>query len=180
VAGLFFEASPLASGALLTTLHPLLENVLQTVDHFEISCLGGPFSWLEKPRNRMGARSGLYGGCSKWGSTDPIFPSQTQNSIQTSPHEISGLFKPRKGSPEARNFEMINGLSTFFRSGWSVVRTASLAKGGTSKKRQSLHLHKVPTRSNRVSSRTLETVLQFPSFSAPTSPKRYPPFRLIV
>jgi hypothetical protein len=50
----FFEVPPLASGALLTTLHPLLENVLlQTVDHFEISCLGAPFSWLEKPRNLM-------------------------------------------------------------------------------------------------------------------------------
>jgi hypothetical protein len=34
--GLFFEVSPLASDALLTTLHPVLENVLQTVDHFEI------------------------------------------------------------------------------------------------------------------------------------------------
>jgi hypothetical protein len=52
--GLFFEALPLASDALLTTLHPLLENVLQTVDHFEISCLGTPFSWLEKPRNLTG------------------------------------------------------------------------------------------------------------------------------
>jgi hypothetical protein len=50
----FFEVPPLASDALLTTLHPLLENVLQTVDHFEISCLGALFSWLEKPRNRMG------------------------------------------------------------------------------------------------------------------------------
>jgi hypothetical protein len=49
-----FEVPLLASDALLTTLHPLLENVLQTVDHFEISCLGAPFSWLEKPRNRMG------------------------------------------------------------------------------------------------------------------------------
>jgi hypothetical protein len=29
--GLFFEVSPLASDALLTTLHPLLENVLQAV-----------------------------------------------------------------------------------------------------------------------------------------------------
>jgi hypothetical protein len=27
----------MSSDALLTTLHPLLENVLQTVDHFEIS-----------------------------------------------------------------------------------------------------------------------------------------------
>jgi hypothetical protein len=50
----FFEVPPLASDALLTTLHPLLENVLQTVDHFEISCLGSPFSWLEMRRNRMG------------------------------------------------------------------------------------------------------------------------------
>jgi hypothetical protein len=50
----FFEVPILASDALLTTLHPLLENVLQRVDHFEISCLGAPFSWLEKPRNRMG------------------------------------------------------------------------------------------------------------------------------
>jgi hypothetical protein len=43
-----------ASDALLTMLHPLLENVLQTIDHFEISCLRAPFSWLEKPRNLMG------------------------------------------------------------------------------------------------------------------------------
>jgi hypothetical protein len=49
-----FEVPLFASDALLTTLHPLLENVLQTVDHFEIYCLGATFSWLEKPRNRMG------------------------------------------------------------------------------------------------------------------------------
>jgi hypothetical protein len=52
--GLFFEVLPLASDELLTTLYPLLENVLETVDHFEISCLGAPFSWMEKPRNRIG------------------------------------------------------------------------------------------------------------------------------
>jgi hypothetical protein len=46
------EVPRLASDALLTTLHPLLENVLQTVDYFEISCFGAPFSWLKKPRNR--------------------------------------------------------------------------------------------------------------------------------
>jgi hypothetical protein len=34
--------------------HPLLENMLQTVDHVEISFLRAPFSWLEKPRNFMG------------------------------------------------------------------------------------------------------------------------------
>jgi hypothetical protein len=52
--GLFSEVPPLASDALLTTLHHLLENVLQTVDHFEISYLGAFFSWLEKPRIAWG------------------------------------------------------------------------------------------------------------------------------
>jgi hypothetical protein len=63
--GLFFEVPPLASDAFLTTLHPLLENVLQTVDHFEISYLGAPFSWLEKPRNCMG-RDLNWILCSAW------------------------------------------------------------------------------------------------------------------
>jgi hypothetical protein len=59
--GLFFEVPPLASNSLLTTLHPLLKNVLQNVcrklqedsgtSGFD---LGAPFSWLEKPRNRIG------------------------------------------------------------------------------------------------------------------------------
>jgi hypothetical protein len=47
----------------------------------------------------------------------------------------------------------------FLRSSWSVVRSASLAKGGTSKKRPSPHLHEVPTRSNKVSPRTFQTAL---------------------
>jgi hypothetical protein len=63
--GLFFEVPPLASDALLTTLHPLLENVLQTVDHLEISSLGAPFPWLEKSRNRMG-RDLIWILCSAW------------------------------------------------------------------------------------------------------------------
>jgi hypothetical protein len=63
--GLFFEVPHLASNALLTTLHPLLENVLQTVDHFEISCLGAPFSWFEKPRSCIGRDLNLI-LCSAW------------------------------------------------------------------------------------------------------------------
>jgi hypothetical protein len=42
--GLLFEVPPLASNALLKMLHPLLKNLLQIVDHFEISCFGAPFS----------------------------------------------------------------------------------------------------------------------------------------
>jgi hypothetical protein len=50
--------------------------------------------------------------------------------------------------------------STFSRSGWSVL-SVSLAKGGTSKKRPSPHLHKLPTRSNKVGPRTFQTALVF-------------------
>jgi hypothetical protein len=50
----FFKVPLLASNALLTMLHPLLENMLQTIDQFEISCLRVPFSSSEKPRNLLG------------------------------------------------------------------------------------------------------------------------------
>jgi hypothetical protein len=52
--GFFFKVPPLLSIALLTMLHHLLKNVLQTVDHFKIFCLGTPSSWLKKPINHMG------------------------------------------------------------------------------------------------------------------------------
>jgi hypothetical protein len=55
---LFFEVPPLASNALLTTLHPLLKNVLQIVCHKLQEDSGtGNFDlliWLEKPKNHMG------------------------------------------------------------------------------------------------------------------------------
>jgi hypothetical protein len=50
--GLFFEVPPLASDALLTALHPLENVPLQTVDHFEMSCLGALFSWLKKKKKK--------------------------------------------------------------------------------------------------------------------------------
>jgi hypothetical protein len=51
--------------------------------------------------------------------------------------------------------------NTFLRSGWSVVSSALLAKGGTSKKRLSMHHHKVPIWSNKVSPRTFQMVLVY-------------------
>jgi hypothetical protein len=64
-----------------------------------------------------------------------------------------------KGAPrqEISKWPMV--CSTFSRSGWSVVRSALLAKRGTSKKRPSLHLHKVPTWSNKVSPWTFQMAL---------------------
>jgi hypothetical protein len=82
--GLLYEVPPLASDASLTTLHPLLENVLQTVDHFEISCLRAPFSWLQKPRNRMG-RDLNWILCSAWkkwvGGTPSEHPSYNSDLV---------------------------------------------------------------------------------------------------
>jgi hypothetical protein len=72
--GFFSEVLPLASDTLLTTLHPLLENVLQTVEHFGISCLGAPVSWLEEPRNRTGKDLNwiLCSAWKKWISGTPL------------------------------------------------------------------------------------------------------------
>jgi hypothetical protein len=54
--------------------------MLQTINNFFLP----PFSWLEKPRNCMGKVWTVW-WMFWWGSTDPLFPSRTQNSIQISP-----------------------------------------------------------------------------------------------
>jgi hypothetical protein len=98
--GLFFEVPPLASDALLTTLHPLPENVLQTVDHFEISFLGTPFSWLEKPRNRMGrVRCELYGGCSDGVPSIHFFQAEHRIQFRFRPMRFLGFSNHEKGAP---------------------------------------------------------------------------------
>jgi hypothetical protein len=59
------------------------------------------------------AKCELYGGCSN--RVPPIHFFQAEhNSIQITAHAISGVFQPWKGSSEARNFEMINGLQHIF------------------------------------------------------------------
>jgi hypothetical protein len=109
--GLFFELPPLASDVLLTTLHPLLENVMLTFDHFEISWLGAPFSWLEKSRGRdLDCMADVLMGFHRSTFSKP----NTEFNSDLAPHAISGLFHPRKGSSEARKFEVINGLAHVF------------------------------------------------------------------
>jgi hypothetical protein len=67
------------------------------------------------------------------------------------PMRFLGFSKHEKGDPRQEISKWSTVCSTFSRSGWSVVRSASLANGGTSKKRPSPHLHEIPTRSNKVS-----------------------------
>jgi hypothetical protein len=151
--GLFFEVPSLASAALLATLHPRLENVLQTVDHFEISCLETPFSWLKKPRNRMELNSVF--GLEKVDRWNPIRTSTIQ--CKSHPMRILGFSSHEKGAPRQEISKWSTVCSMFSRSGWSVVRSVSFDKGGTSEKRPLPHLHKVPTRSNEANPRTFQT-----------------------
>jgi hypothetical protein len=157
---LFFEVPPLVSDALLTRPHPLLENVLQTVDHFEISCLRAPLSWLQKPRNRMGARYELNSvfGLEKVDRWNPIRTSAIQS--RSRPMRFLGFSNQENGAPRQEISKWSTVCSTFSRSGWSVVRSASLAKGGTSEERPSPLLYKFPTRSNKASPRNLQTTLR--------------------
>jgi hypothetical protein len=114
-----------------------------------------------KAQKSHGARSGLCGRCSN--RVPPIYFFQTEHRIQfrSRPMRFLGFDNHEKGALRQEISKWSTVCSTFSRSGWSVVRSASLAKGGTSKKRPSPHLHKVPTRSNKVSPRTFQTALVY-------------------
>jgi hypothetical protein len=107
---------------------------------------------FEKAQKSHGARSELFGVCSN--GVPQISVSAFVATFQSHNADASQrlLHHPKKGSFKTT-------VTPFSRSGWSVVKSASLAKGGILKKRPSLHLHKVPTRSNKVSPRTLQTAL---------------------
>jgi hypothetical protein len=112
-----------------------------------------------KAQKSHGARCGLYGGCSN--GVPPIHFFQTEHRIQSRsrPIRFLGFSNHEKGAPRQEISKWSTVCSTFSRSGWSVVRSAPFAKGGASKKRPSPHLHKVLTRSNKVSPRTFQTAL---------------------
>jgi hypothetical protein len=93
--GLFSEVPPLAKDALLTTLHQLLENVLQTVDHFDISCL----FMVGKAQKPHGARSELNSvlDLEKANRWNPIRTSAIQSGSR--PMRFLGFSKHEKGAP---------------------------------------------------------------------------------
>jgi hypothetical protein len=88
------------------------------------------------------------------------------NTIRTSaiqsrscPMRFLGFSNHEKEAPRQEISKRSTVFSTFSRSGWSVVRSASFAKGGTSKNRPSPHPHKVQTGSNTMSPRTFQMTL---------------------
>jgi hypothetical protein len=155
---LFFRVPPLTSNALLTMLHPLSKNVLQTINHFKISCLGPSFSWLEKPRNHMGQDLNwiLCSAWKKWISGIPL--EHLPYSPYLAPYDL-WAFPTIKRELQGKNFTVINGLHHIFEKWMEHCKKSSLVSRGTSKKRLSPHLHKVLTWNNKVSPRTFQTAL---------------------
>jgi hypothetical protein len=113
------------------------------------------------PQKSNGARSELYSGCSN--GVPPIHFFQAEHRIQFRfrPTRFLGFSNHTKGAPRQEISKLSTVCSTFSRSGWAVVTSESLAKGGTSKNRLLTHLHKVPTRSNKVSPQTSQMALCF-------------------
>jgi hypothetical protein len=79
--------------------HPLLEDVLQTVDHFAISCNGAPFSWLEKPRNRMGQDLDCMPDVLMGFHRSTFSKPNTEFNLDIAPRDLGGFSNHGKGTP---------------------------------------------------------------------------------
>jgi hypothetical protein len=114
---------------------------------------------VEKAQKSHGARYELNSVCGldKVDRYNPIRTFDIQS--RSRPMRLLGFSNHETGAPRQEISKRSTVCSTFSRSGWSVVRSASLGKEGASKKRPSPHLHKVSTRSNKVSPWNLQTAL---------------------
>jgi hypothetical protein len=169
----YYSESELCGGAVTVSFAKYLPwkatHFLQRSTHFSKTCCRPlitpkflatelPFHDSKSPEIAWGLY-GLYGWCSN--GVPPIHFFQAEHRIQfrSRPKRFLVFSKYEKGAPKQEISKWSTVCSTFSRSGWSVVRSASLAKWGTSKKRPSPHFHKVPTRSNKVSPRILQKAL---------------------
>jgi hypothetical protein len=114
---------------------------------------------VEKAQKSQGARSEFNSvfGLEKLDRWNPIRTSAIQS--RSRPMLFLGFSNHEKGAPRQEISKWSTVCSTFSGSGWSVVRSASLAKGGISKNGPSPRLHKIPTRSNKASPQTFQTAL---------------------
>jgi hypothetical protein len=138
--GLFFEVPPLASDALLNNAPPTSRK--RAADRWSL--------WNFLPRSSLfmigkvhkshGARSELNSlfGFEKVDRWNPIKTSAIQFLFR--PMQFLGFTKHEKGAPKQEISKLSTVCRTFSRSGWSVIRSSSLAKGGTSKNRPLPHL----------------------------------------
>jgi hypothetical protein len=94
-----------------------------------------------KAQKSHGVRFELHGGCSNGVLQISVSASIANFQSRNAEAPLILLRHPKKGSFKTT-------VTSFSKSGWSVVRSASLAKGGTSKKRPSPHLRKFPNFAN--------------------------------
>jgi hypothetical protein len=95
-----------------------------------------------------GATSGLYGECSNGVTLTQFLQAEHRIQFRFRPMRFIGFSNHEKEAPRQEISKWAAGCTTFSTSGWSFVRSASLAKTDTSKQRPSPHLHNVPTLSN--------------------------------
>jgi hypothetical protein len=95
------------------------------------------------------ARSELYGGCSNGVPLIHFFQAEHRIQFRSRIMRFLGFSNHERGAPRQEISKWSTVCSMFSRSWWSVVRSASLPKGGTWKKRPTPHLHKVPIRGNK-------------------------------
>jgi hypothetical protein len=160
-----YSGSELCRGEVMVSLLKYLPwqamHFLQCSTHFSKMCcrllITSKFLASE-PRNLIGQDlNRILFGLEKVVQWNPIRTSVIQ--FRSHPMQVLGVSNHEKWAPRQEILKWSTVCSTFLRSGWSVVRSALLAKGGTLEKRLLLHLHKVLTRNNKVSPQTLQTAL---------------------
>jgi hypothetical protein len=114
---------------------------------------------VAKTQKSHKARSGLYGGCSNGVPPIHFFQAEHRIRFRSSPMRFLGFSNHEKGAPRQKISKWSTVWSTFSRSGWSVVRSASLAKGGTLKTGRRRTSTTFRLGSHKVSRRTLQTAL---------------------
>jgi hypothetical protein len=114
----------------------------------------------------VGKAQKLHGVSSELNSVFGLVKVDQWNPIRTSaiqsrscPMQFLGFSNHEKGALRQEILKWSMVCSMCLRNGWSTVRSALLAKGGTLEKIPSLHLPKVPTWSNKVSPQTFQMAL---------------------
>jgi hypothetical protein len=81
-----------------------------------------------KAQKLHGKRSGQYGGCSNGVLPIQFFQAEHRIHLRSRPMQFLGFSNHEKGAPRQEISKWSTVCSTFSRSGWSVVRSASLRK----------------------------------------------------
>jgi hypothetical protein len=116
---------------------------------------------VRRVQKSHGVRSGLYGGCSDGVPLIYFFQAKHRIQFRSRLLRFLSFSNHEKGTLRKDILRWSTVCNTFSRSGWSIVRSASLAKGDTLEKILSLHLHRVLTQSNKVSLQSLQMALVF-------------------